>query len=248
MALLEQDTEGAQRDRWFSTTHWSQVLRAAQPDSTEAYEALTRLCHTYWYPLYAFVRRQGHSPEDAQDLVQGFFARLLEKGFLKDADPEKGKFRSFLLIALRRFMANEWDRARRLKRGGGFEIVSLDQPETEQRYASEPMDDRSPEKVYDRLWAMTLLEQVLNRLEAEFAAAGKATLFDELKLYLNGLNGQSTYAEVGSRLGMTVAAVKVAVHRLRQRYRELLRLEIAHTVATPEAIDDEIRELFAAIS
>ncbi len=247
MALLEQDAEDAQRDHWFGTTHWSQVLRAAQPDSTETYEALTRLCQTYWYPLYAFVRRQGQSPEDAQDLVQGFFARLLEKGYLKEANPEKGKFRSFLLIALRRFMANEWDRARRLKRGGGCEIISLDQPETEQRYASEPVDDRSPEKAYDRLWALTLLEQVLDRLEAEFAATGKAAFFDELKLYLNGENGQSTYAEVADRLGMTVAAVKVAVHRLRQRYRELLRLEIAHTVATPEAIDDEIRELFAAI-
>lgn len=248
MALLEQDTEGARRDRWFCTTHWTQVLRAAEPDSTEAYEALTRLCQTYWYPLYAFVRRQGHSPEDAQDLVQGFFARLLEKRFLKEADPEKGKFRSFLLIALRRFMANEWDRARRLKRGGGCEIISLDQPATEQRYATEPVDDRSPEKAYDRLWAMTLLEQVLDRLESEFAAAGKTTLFQELKHYLNGESGQSTYPQVADQLGMTVAAVKVAVHRLRQRYRELLRQEIAHTVDSPEAIDDEIRELFAAIS
>ncbi len=247
-SLEEHDAEDVGRDRWFCTTHWSQVLQAARSDSQEAHDALTTLCQTYWYPLYVFVRRQGHNPDDAQDLVQGFFAVLLEKHFLRDADPERGRFRSFLLLALRRFMANEWDRANRLKRGGGREIISLDQQETEDRYQAEPVDQMSPEKAYQRLWATTLLEQVLVRLQAEFTSAGKSELFEGLRMYLSGETGQSSYAEISGRLGMTPAAVKVAVHRLRHRYRELLRLEIANTVASPEAIDGEIRELFAAVS
>src|SRR5437867_6197716 len=248
VSIDERGAEDAGRDGWFWTTHWSQVLLARKPDSTQAHEALAKLCQRYWYPLYVFVRRQGQSPEDAQDLVQGFFARLLEKHFLKDADPEKGRFRSFLLIALRRFMANEWDRANRLKRGGGHEVISLDEQDTEARYQTEPADEMSPERAYEHQWAMTILEQVLDRLEGEFLTAGKSRLFGELKVYLSGESVRSSYSEIGSRLGMTVAAVKIAVHRLRQRYRELLRMEIANTVATPEAIEDEIRDLFAALS
>jgi RNA polymerase sigma-70 factor (ECF subfamily) len=249
MAPHEDDfTKHSQRDGWFQTTHWSQVLLAGACDSTNAQAALTKLCQTYWYPLYVFVRRQGQSSEDAQDLVQGFFMRLLEKRFLKDADPEKGRFRSFLLIALKRFMANEWDRANCLKRGGSVEIISLDETDTEQRYQAGPSDEISAEKAYERQWAMTLLELVLQRLQAEFSAAGKQKLFEELKIYLSGQNGKSTYSELGIRLGMSEAAVKVAVHRLRQRYRELLRLEIGNTVASPEAIEGEIRDLFAAVA
>ena len=246
-SLEEQSAEDAGRNDWFRTTHWSQVLLAGQSDSAQAREALAKLCQRYWYPLYVFVRRQGQGPEDAQDLVQGFFARLLEKHFLKDADPEKGKFRSFLLIALKRFMANEWDRANRLKRGGGYRVISLDEQDTEARYQTEPADETSPERAYERQWAITVLEQVLDRLENEFLTAGKSRLFNELKVYLSGESSRSSYLEIGGRLGMTVAAVKVAVHRLRERYRELLRMEIANTVASPEAIDDEIRDLFSAL-
>jgi RNA polymerase sigma-70 factor (ECF subfamily) len=246
--LEDHGTEDSERNGWFQTTHWTQVVMAGRSDSTRAQAALTKLCQTYWYPLYVFVRRQGQSPEDAQDLVQGFFLRLLEKRFLADVDPAKGRFRSFLLIALRRFMANEWDRANRLKRGGGCEIISLDETTTEQRYQAEPADEMTPEKAYARQWAITLLEQVLQRLEAEFTAAGKQALFEELKACLSGDSVKSSYSEIGGRLGMSEAAVKVAVHRLRQRYRELLRLEIGNTVANKEAIDDEIRELFATVS
>jgi len=247
-SLEEQNTNDAKHSEWFWTTHWSQVLLAGDPNSTKAHEALTKLCQTYWYPLYMFVRRQGQGPEDAQDLVQGFFARLLEKRYLKSADPDKGRFRSFLLVALKRYLANEWDRANRLKRGGGEQIISLDEQDTEQRYKAEPIDHMSPERAYDRQWATTLLEQVLDRLEAEFETAGKPELFHELSAYLKGESGTSSYADIGSRLRMSEAAVKVAVHRLRQRYRELLRLEIANTVATPDAIEDEIRYLFSAIA
>jgi RNA polymerase sigma-70 factor (ECF subfamily) len=246
--LREQGAEEAVRDNWFSTTHWSQVFLAGQPDSTKAREALATLCQRYWYPLYVFVRRQGQGPEDAQDLVQGFFERLLEKQYLKDADPEKGKFRSFLLMALRRFMVNEWDRANRLKRGGGRKLISLDEQDTEDRYKAEPVDEMSPERAYQRQWAMIVLEQVLDRLEAEFVSAGKAELFSELRVYLGGEPGAGSYAEIGGKLGMTPGALKVTVHRLRQRFRELLRLEIANTVAKAEEIDNEIRELFAALS
>jgi RNA polymerase sigma-70 factor (ECF subfamily) len=246
-SVNEQGAEEAGRDNWFWTTHWSQVLLAGQSDSTKARAALANLCQRYWYPLYVFVRRQGQGPEDAQDLVQGFFERLLENQYLKVADPEKGRFRSFLLIALRRFMANEWDRANRLKRGGGQKFISLDEQDTEARYKAEAVDEMSPEKAYQRQWAVVVLGQVLDRLEEEFVSAGKARFFAELKVYLSGEPGASSYAEIGGRLGMSTAAMKVAVHRLRQRFRELLRMEIANTVSRPEAIDDEIRELFAAL-
>jgi RNA polymerase sigma-70 factor (ECF subfamily) len=244
----EPGAQDSRNDSWFWTTHWSQVLLAGQPDSTQVREALAKLCHTYWYPLYVFVRRQGHNPDDAKDLVQGFFALLLEKNYLKDADRTKGRFRSFLLIALKRFMANEWDRANSLKRGGGHEIISLDEVDTEQRYQAEPVEEITAEKAYERQWAMTLLETVLDRLEAEFLREGKSKLFGELKVYLSGDEGGRPYSEVAARLGMTEAAVKVAVHRLRRRYRDLLRLEIANTVSSPQAIEDEIRDLFAAVS
>ena len=247
VSLEEHGAPDAARNGWFWTTHWSQVLLAAQTNSTQAHEALTRLCRAYWYPLYVFIRRQGRNPEDAQDLVQGFFAQLLQKRFLKDADPDKGRFRSFLLIALRRYMANEWDRENRLKRGGGCEIVSLDDESTEARYQAEPVDEMSPEKAYERQWAVTLLKQVLARLEADFAAGGKGRLFEELKRHLSGEGGETPYAVIAARLNMTEGAVKVAVHRIRQRYRELLREEIAHTVANEADIDQEIRELFAVV-
>ena len=223
------------------------MLSAGQQASAQAQDALAQLCQTYWYPLYVFIRRQGHTPEDAEDLVQGFFAKMIEKNFVSSADREKGRFRSFLLLALKRYVANEWERASRQKRGGANEIISLDTKNTEIRYQAESVDDQSPEKAFDRQWALTLLERVLHRLCAEFASSEKLALFEELKVFLSQEKG-AAYAEIASRFGMTESAVKVRVHRLRRRYRELLRLEIAHTVSSPEAVDDEIRELFAALN
>jgi RNA polymerase sigma factor (sigma-70 family) len=245
--LTQNSTLSAGNNDSFKTTHWSVVLSAGDQESPQARAALATLCRTYWYTLYVFVRRQGQSPEDAQDLVQGFFAKAIEKNFVAAAEPEKGRFRSFLLLALKRYMANEWDHANREKRGGGNEIISLDGQNTEMRYKAEPADEMSPEKAFERQWALTMLQQVLDRLRTEFSASGKMRLFEELKVFLSGEKG-GPYAEIGAKLGMTESAIKVNVHRLRQRYRELLRLEIADTVSSPEAIDDEIRNLFAALS
>jgi len=248
MELAEQGPlPTTEKDGWFGTTHWTVVLQAGEAESPETQAALAKLCQTYWYPLYVFIRRQGRNPQDAQDLVQGFFARVLEKNYIQDADRTKGRFRSFLLLALKRYMANEWDYANRQKRGGGNQVISLDEQDSELRYRVEPADEMSPEKAYERRWALILLQQVLDRLASEFSTPGKVRLFDELKVFLSGEKGGS-YAEIGSRLGMTESAIKVTVHRLRQRYREILRLEIANTVSSPEAVDDEIRNLFAALS
>jgi RNA polymerase sigma factor (sigma-70 family) len=231
----------------FDTTHWSAVLNAKASDSGLAGEALARLCQSYWYPLYAFVRRQGYSPEDAQDLVQGFFARLLEKKYVQSADPDKGKFRSFLLIALKRYMVNEWVREHREKRGGHQDLLSLDQKQVEARFLAEPATQMTPEKAYDRRWALAVLEQVLQRLGAEFAATGQAQIFAELEGFLNGEENQRSYAEIGKRLGMSPGTLRGTMYRLRQRLREILRLEIARTLSGPEGIDQEIRYLYAAL-
>ena len=206
---------------------------------------MEKLCAIYWYPLYAFVRRRGHSAHDAQDLTQGFFARLLEKKDLASVDRARGRFRSFLLAALEHFLINEWHRARTQKRGGAALLFSFDALDAESRLRHEPATD-SPEQIYDRRWAMTLLDQVMARLRTEMAGAGKLAHFEALKFCLTG--ERTAYAEVGARLAMSEGAVKVAVHRLRERYRALLRAEIAETVATPEEIEDELRALLAALS
>jgi RNA polymerase sigma-70 factor (ECF subfamily) len=229
--------------RDFRTTHWSVVV-CARDDRSGARMALERLCRTYWPPLYAFVRRSGMSPHDAQDLTQEFFARLLEKGWLDGVDRERGRFRSWLLAAMKHFLANEWKRGQRQKRGGAAAFCSLDEFDAETRLLHEPASD-SAEKVYDRRWAMTLLDQVMARLRTEMAGAGKLAHFEALKFCLTG--EKTAYAEVCARLGMSEGAVKVAVHRLRERYRALLRAEIAETVGTEEEIDDELRSLFAAL-
>ena len=231
--------------RDFHTTHWSIVV-SARGDSSGAHESLAKLCQTYWYPLYAFVRRQGMSEHDAQDLTQEFFARLLEKGWLGGVERERGKFRSWLLASMKHFLANEWDRANRLKRGGGQKVLSLDAQTAEARYALEPADQMSAERIFERRWALTLLEQVLERLRREFAAAGKGTLFDELKAALTG--GKLDYSEIAARLNLNEGAVRVAVHRLRLRYRDLVRAEIAETVATEDEVDAEVQHLFAALA
>jgi RNA polymerase sigma-70 factor (ECF subfamily) len=229
----------------FTTTHWSLVLAAGHGSRPDAATALATLCETYWYPLYYYVRRRGYRAEEAQDLTQEFFVKLLEKGYLKVADPDRGRFRSFLLASLNHFLANEWDRARARKRGG--KVLSLDIEGAESRYSLEPADDLTAEKLFERRWAMTLLDLVLVRLREEFAREDRERVFERLKGFLGGAAADAPYRQAAADLGMTEAAVKMAVHRLRRQYRRLLRAQIAQTVASPEEIDDEIRHLFAAL-
>jgi len=232
----------------FATTHWTAVLAAGQGDAQQAEVALEELCRTYWYPLYAYVRRHGHSREDAEDLTQGFFARLLEKNYLEGVRSDRGKFRSFLLVALKRFLANEWDRANRQKRGGGVMPLSLDWQDADARYQINPADHLSPDKLYDRAWAVIVLERVITRLRDESATEGKAALHEQLKPFLMLGKGEIPYAQAAPALGMTEGAVRVAVHRLRRRYRELLREEIAQTLADPAQADEEMQALFSALA
>jgi RNA polymerase sigma-70 factor (ECF subfamily) len=223
------------------------VLRARGGGSTSARAALATLCQTYWYPLYAFVRRQGHPPHDAQDLTQEFFARLLARNYLADVAREKGRFRSFLLVALKHFLANEGDRARAAKRGGGQSVISLDDVGAEGRYQLEPVDRLSADRIFDRRWALTLLERVLERLRAEYGALEKTGEFEAMQDCLTGKSDQS-YAVIARKLGTSEGAVKVAVHRLRKRYRELLRAEVAETVDGPAEVEEELRELLRALA
>ncbi len=236
------------RHRSFTTTHWSVVLAARDTDSPEADAALAELCRTYWYPLYAFVRRKGHSPHDAQDLTQAFFARLLEKNYVAPADRERGRFRTYLLAALTHFLADEWDKARRLKRGSGREMISFDATSGEERYRLEPIDQFDAAKLYDRRWVTTLFDKVLARLEDEFRDSGKGELFDGLKSSLLADDRRLSYAQLGARLGLKEDAVKQAALRMRRRYRELFREEIAQTVAGPDEVEDELKHLFAVLS
>ncbi len=248
MALPGTDAESAgTRAGLFATTHWSVVLQAGQQESPQAAEALEKLCRTYWYPLYAYVRRSGHSPEDAQDLTQAFFALLLARGSLAQVGPQKGKFRSFLLIALRHFLSDQWSQARAVKRGGGAEVLSLDALEAEGRYRLEPVERLDAEKIYEHRWAITLLEQALNRLREEATAAGKTRLFEALESLIAGENDVSC-GDVAVQLGLTESAVKSTLHRLRERYRALVREEIAHTVAEPAEIEAEVRYLITVVS
>lgn len=232
----------------FNTTHWSMVLLAGQTQAPHADAALESLCRTYWHPLYAYVRHQGHSAHDAQDLTQDFFARLLEKKYLKLAAQERGRFRSFLLKSLKHFLVNEWVRGQSQKRGGGKKIFSLDDETAERNYLQQPADQLAPESLYDKLWAMTLLERAMERLGADYAAAGKRELFDQLKPLLLTEGSGESYRRAAGPLGLSEGAVKVAVHRLRQRFREAVRAEIAQTVATPAEVDEELRCLMAAMS
>ena len=241
-------SEAGQRHAAFVTTHWSVVLTAGRSDTTRAQAALARLCQAYWYPLYAYVRRRGYGPPDAQDLTQEFFARLLAQNWLAQADRERGRFRTFLLAALSHFLANEWDKARAQKRGGAVQFVPLQLDNAETRYGHEPADPVTPEQCFERRWALALLDEVLNRLRQEQVAAGAGALFDTLKPCLAGTRQAQPYAALAAELGMTEGAVKVAVHRLRHRYRQLLREEIANTVATPGEVDEEMHHLFAVLA
>ncbi len=227
----------------FLTTHWSVVLAAKDKSSPDSAAALEALCGVYWYPLYAFVRRQGHSPSDAQDLTQEFFARLLAKEYLQGADREKGRFRTFLRVALKRFLANEWDRAHRLKRGGGHALLPFDTTTAEQCYQADRDDALAPDRLYERRWAMALLEKALARLRTDYAAAGKGAEFDLLKGVLTAERGSIPYSELAAALHLSEGAARVAVHRLRKRFRELFRAAVAETVAAPDEVDDELRHL-----
>ena len=248
MADLANGSTIAHPDDRFAATHWSVVLAAKGGDSTRARAALEALCRTYWYPLYAFARRMGQSPHDAEDSVQGFFAICLEKNYLAAAEQAKGRFRSFLLLALKRFLAKERDKSRARKRGGGQRPIALDGLTAEQRYALEPAEPLSADRLFERRWALTLLEQVLSRLREELAAAGRLEAFEQLKEFLLAGGRGTPYKELAARLGTSEGAVKVGVHRLRQRYRELLEEEIANTVASPEEVEEERRYLLAVLS
>lgn len=228
---------------WFATTQWTTVLAAGRSESSQAAEALEKLCRAYWYPLYCYVRHKGYAPEDAADLTQGFFARFIEKRYLEDVAPEKGKFRTFLLSSLNHHLANEWDRSRRLKRGGGVEFLALDPDDGEARYSQQTQDGVSAEESYDRRWAETMLAKVLAKLRGEFAESGDVARFEVLKPFLLGDPGGEAYEVVAVRLHLSEQGVKSAVHRLRQRFRQLFREEIAQTVATRGAIDEELRYL-----
>lgn len=249
MRLAKDSTNVMPQGSRFATTRWSVVLAAADNAAASDFnEALGALCNAYWYPLYAFVRRQGHSSDDAQDLTQAFFACLLEKNYLRQADRNRGRFRSFLLSALKHFLADEHDRATALKRGGGRALVSLDAlREAESRYALEPAAGLTPEQIFERRWTLTILDQVLSRLRADYSRHGKQQLFDRLKVFLLGENPADTYAAAASELSMSEGAIKVSVHRLRQRYADALTEEIAQTVETESEIDDEIRHLFESL-
>lgn len=246
MAETDQPASGAAATQ-FTATHWSVVLAARDGTSTQAAGALEKLCCTYWYPLYAFVRRKGRSAHDAQDLTQGFFAHLLQRSFLENVGPLKGKFRSFLLAALNHFLSDEWDKARAAKRGGGQTFISLDDHDAEELYLAEPDSTTTAEKIFEQRWALALLAQAFARLSEEFAAAGKTREFDHLKVFLSTPTSDGAYDAVAAELEMAVATVAVKVHRLRQRYGELIRAEIADTVASPADIEEEMTHLFDAV-
>lgn len=231
----------------FEDTHWSVVLHARDGDSPRATAALEALCRAYWYPLYAYVRRCGETPDDAQDLTQAFFARFLERDSLRTVTPERGRFRWFLLASLKNFLANEWERGRAQKRGGGQAPLSLDALEPEQRYALEPVDQLSADKAYDRFWALSLLEQARAQLRDEFSAAGRLERFERLEQFLPGREGAESYGDLAQQLGMPEGTIKSDVSRLRRRYGELLRAEVAQTLGTHTDLEDELRHLLEAL-
>jgi len=231
----------------FLTTRWSLVLRAAGASDTDAHQALERLCTGYWPAVHAFILRRGYSAEDAKDLTQGFFARLLEKQWLNSADASKGRFRTFLLTAVTRFLSNEREREDALKRGGGQAVLSLDAPESDLGWTPEPASHRTPEDEFERRWAETLLTRVMDRLREEFDGGGRTGRFEELKSFLTDDRGERTYLEVAARLGVSESAVKSGIYRLRQRYGELIREEIAETVESPDEVEAEIRHLVTVL-
>ncbi|MGD0259404.1 MAG: sigma-70 family RNA polymerase sigma factor [Verrucomicrobiota bacterium] len=247
-SLATPSSEASEGRPAFVTTHWSVVLTAGRSDTTRARAALEQLCRNYWHPLYAYVRRAGHSREEAQDLTQEFFARLLAQNTVARADPARGRFRSFLLVSLKHFLANEWEKAHARKRGGGAPLIPLDFDTAETRWVQPVAPGDTPDRAFDRQWALALLEVVLGRVRKEYADSGRDELFVGLKDTLTGGRSEIPYRELAARLGLSEGAVKVAAHRLRQQYRERLREEIASTVAGPEEVEEELKLLFAALS
>lgn len=246
--VTDSNVSATNQGGWFTTTHWSLILNARDPDSPQAIEALEKLCRSYWYPLYAYVRSRGLDQESAKDLTQGFFTRLLEKNYLSQVQREKGRFRSFLLASLKHFLSDEWDKSRAQKRGGGQSLISLDDTTGEDRYHLEPVDGMDPEKLFERRWALTVLEQARGKLAEEYAKAGKSDLYAHLKAVESNPQISPSFAKIGVELGMTESAVKSAAFRMRQRYRELVREEVANTVGSPAEIDEELRYLIGVIS
>jgi RNA polymerase sigma-70 factor (ECF subfamily) len=232
----------------FATTHWTVVLAAGKRHTLQSDLALEELCRNYWFPLYAYVRRRGHTKEDAEDLTQAFFARFLEKNYLEGLSAERGRFRAFLLASLKHFLINEWKKAQRLKRGGGEAPLSLDWQTADTKFQVASTAEPSPDKAFDREWALALLSKVIERLQKECEADGKAKLFEQLKTFLTTGKDGTAQAEVAKALGMEEGAVRVAIHRLRKRYRQLLRDEIAQTLADAADVDEEMRALFGAFS
>lgn len=231
----------------FATTHWSAVVQAGRPESPEAARALAELCRVYWFPLYAYVRRQGFDVPTAQDLTQEFFARLLEKNYVGIADRKRGKFRWFLLTAFKCFLANEWDRARAQKRGGGARPLSFDEMTAEERYRHEPADTLTADQIYDRRWALDLLDNAKRRLREEYVALGKADRFAQLEPFLSGADPGLDYAQAARELGLNEAAVRQEAHRFKKRFGLLLREEVAHTVAQPDEVAEELRHLIDVV-
>jgi RNA polymerase sigma-70 factor (ECF subfamily) len=250
MSADESAVKGSIQNRQvdFTVTHWSVVLQAGRGASDAGRVALEQLCGRYWYPLYVYVRRRGHGPDEAQDLTQEFFARLLERNDLAQADPAKGRFRSFLLGAMNHFLANEWRKAQTAKRGAGQAPISLDEETAEGRYVCEPATAATPESLYERRWALMLFESALDRLREEWSLPTKARQFEQLKQFLSSDADEGEYARVAEQLELKPGAVAVAVHRLRQRCRELVREEIAQTVTSPAALEEELRHLLAMLS
>jgi RNA polymerase sigma-70 factor (ECF subfamily) len=247
MSLDSYDSPVPGKARHFASTRWSLVAAAAQRDSPESAAALASLCGLYWYPLYAYARRRLPTIEDAQDLTQEFFLRLQERDYLRQADPQRGRFRSFLLTAFKHFLTKEQERANAQKRGGGRKLLPLDFQSGECRFQREPSHQATAEALYERGWALTILQQALTRLREEQTVAGKERLFECLKATLTGDDPPRPYADLAAELGMSVQAIKVTVHRLRRRYGELLRAEVAQTVTTSGEVEDELRDLFAAV-
>jgi RNA polymerase sigma-70 factor (ECF subfamily) len=231
----------------FATTHWSVVLAAGRSSSPAAQEALESICRTYWPPLYAYVRRQGHDVEESKDLTQAFFARFIDRHYFGHASPQEGRFRTFLLTSLKHFLVNDWERARAQRRGGGQVPISLDAVMEYEGAWAGPVDQVTPETAYERQWASTLLQSVLSRLEQEQASAGSSELFEALESRLWGAEEAESYEQLAQRLGQKEGALRTAAHRLRHRYGDLLREEIAHTVADANEIDDELRHLITVL-
>lgn len=239
--------ENSPQHEQFPKTRWSVLLAARdRKDDARAAAALDELCRAYWFPLYVYVRRRGYSPQDAEDLTQGYFAALIEKDYLADADRERGKLRSFLLLTLKHYIADEWTKASALKRGSGKPPISIDAA-AEERYALEPIDEQSPDRLYEKRWALTLLDNVLHQLRADYEASGQLVLFETLKKFLSWNSGREAYRDIASHLGMKENAVRVAIFRLRRRYGDLLRAQVADTVTKPDEVPSELDYLLSIL-